>query len=147
MAEEQSTPVKSKRTIWIGLIVVVLCIVTAVSLYFAFFMKGSGELSPKDMKSVTLPSMTVNLADINGNRYLRATITLEYSSDKLEEELKLSMYKVKDGVLKVLRNSRASTFEDPQQTDALKQALLDEVNSRLHSGKITALYFEELLVQ
>lgn len=147
MAEEQQVPQKNRRGLWIGLIVAILCMSTSVFVYFTFLAKDSAELSPKDMKSVTLPSLTVNLADANDSRYLRTTITLEYSSDKLEEELKLSMYKVKDGVLKVLRNSRASTFEDPQQTEALKQALLDEVNSRLHSGKITALYFEELLVQ
>lgn len=147
MAEDQQVPRKSKRGLWIGLIVAILCIATAVFVYFTFLAKDSAAVSPKDMKSITLPSMTVNLADSDRNRYLRTTITLEYSSPKLEEELKLSMYKVKDGVLKVLRNSHASTFEDPQQTDAVKQAMLDEVNSRLQSGKLTALYFEELLVQ
>lgn len=147
MAEEQQKPQKSKRGIIIGVAVAIICIAASAFVYFMFLAKPSGEVSPKDMKSITLPSMTVNLSDIGGSRYLRTTITLEYSSDKLKEELDLSMYKVKDGVLKVLRNSKASTFEDPAQTEALKQTLLDEVNSRLQTGKITALYFEELLVQ
>ena len=148
MAEEQQAPKeKSKNMIWTVLIVAILCTATAAFVYFTTGAKNQAEVSPKDMKSVTLPSITVNLSDNGGSRYLRTTITLEYSSDKLKDELPLSMYKVKDGVLKVLRNTQASTLEDPQQIDALKQALLDEVNSRLQSGKITGLYFEELLVQ
>jgi len=147
MVEEQKAPRKDKHLIWIVLIVAMICISASAFVYFKVMQKDSAEVSIKDMKSVTLPSMTVNLADMGGSRYLRTTITLEYSSDKVKDELALSTYKVKDGILKVLRNTKASTLEDPQQTDALKQALLDEVNSRLQSGKITGLYFEELLVQ
>lgn len=147
MADEQQATKSNSKIIWIALIVSMLCIAVSAFVYFNFMAKNTTEVSPEDMKSVKLPSLTVNLADIGGNRYLRTTITLEYSSDKLTEELNVSMYKVKDGVLKVLRETHAKTFEDPQQVDALKQAMLDEINSRLHSGKITGLYFEELLVQ
>jgi len=147
MAEEQEVLKKDRKMLWIVLIVAILCITTSAFVYFTMVAKQSSEVSPKDMKSVKIPSITVNLADLGGTRYLRTTITLEYSSEKLTEELDLSMYKVKDGILKVLRNTHAKTFEDHQQTEDLKQAMLDEINSRLQSGKITGLYFEELLVQ
>ena len=147
MAEEKQAPQKSKLMIWIALIVSILCIATAAFVYLTMAAKNTAEVSPKDLKSVTLPSMTVNLADNGSNHYLRTTISLEYSSDEVKEELDLSMYKIKDGILKVLRNTKSSTLTDPQQTDALKQTLLDEINSRLQNGKITGLYFEELLVQ
>lgn len=148
MAEEQPTAVKSNRKIiLIALIVAIVCLGGSAFVYFHFLAKPSSQVSPKDMKSVKITSMTVNLADIGGNRYVRTTITLEYSSDKLTEELNSSMYKVKDAIIKVLRETHANTFEDPQQVEDLKQKMLDEINSRLQTGKITGLYFEELLVQ
>ncbi len=148
MADEQQPGKSNSKIKWIALMVSMLCLAASVFVYFTFMAQQSAAVSPKNMKSTTLPSMTVNLADIGGNRYLKTTITLEYSDDKkLAEELEASMYKVKDAVLKVLRNTHAKTFEDPQQLEALKQTLLDEINSRLQTGKVTGLYFEELLVQ
>ncbi len=147
MAEEQQAPLKKNRTLLIVSITAVVCIAAAVFAYFAFIAKPSAEVAPKDFKSVKIPSMTVNLADTDSHRYLKTTISLEYSDDKVKTELDTSIYKVKDGILKVLRNTKASTLTDPQQTDALKKTLLDEINSRLQNGKITGLYFEELLVQ
>jgi Flagellar basal body-associated protein len=148
MADEQpTTGISRRKMILIVLIVAILCIGASVFVYFNFLAKSSSEISPKDMKSVKLSSMTVNLADIGGKRYIKTAITLEYSSDKLTEELNTSMYKVKDAVIQVLRETHANTFEDPQQVEALKQKMLDEINSRLQTGKITGLYFEELLVQ
>ena len=146
MAEEQQVPTKKNRTLLIVSLMAVVCIAAAVFAYFAFMAKPAAE-APKDFKSIKIPSMTVNLADTDSHRYLKTTISLEYSDDKVKEELDLSMYKVKDGILKVLRNTKASTLTDPQQTDALKKSLLDEINSRMQNGKITGLYFEELLVQ
>ncbi|MEA4924156.1 MAG: flagellar basal body-associated FliL family protein [Syntrophomonadaceae bacterium] len=147
MADEQQPGKNDSKIKWIALMVSMLCIAASVFVYFTFMAQQSAAVSPKNMKSATLPSMTVNLADIGGNRYLKTTITLEYSDEKLTEELGASMYKVKDAVLKVLRSTQAKTFEDPQQLEALKQTLLDEINSRLQTGKVTGLYFEELLVQ
>ncbi len=99
------------------------------------------------MKSVTLPSVTVNLVNGNKSRYLKTTIVLEYSSTEVEEELKTSLYRVKDIILKVLRSTSTSSLDNPQETEILKEQLLEEVNATLISGEINGLYFEEFLVQ
>lgn len=143
---EQQVAKKNQRSLWILSIVAFIAIAACTYMYFVGF-KNLSQVSAKDVKNVTLPSMTVNLADTDSNRYIKTTITLEFTSDDVEKELNNSMYKVKDGILKVLRRTKASTLENTQQTEALKKALLDEINSRLTSGKITGIYFQELLIQ
>jgi flagellar FliL protein len=114
------------------------------------FFNGSHKLATlfphkEDIKSVTLPSLTVNLAD---QGYVKTTITLEYpSSKKFDKELAGHTYELKDSVIKVLRNTSSSSLQSPQATENLKKSLLEEINSNLTNGKISKLYFEELIVQ
>jgi flagellar FliL protein len=146
--EEQQQPKKKKTKLWIILGVAFIAIAACIYLYFSVGVKNSAAQVPaKDMKTVTFADITVNLADTNSSRYLKTTITLEYSSKDLDKEITASKYKVKDGILKVLRNTSASNLDTPEETDVLKQQLLEEVNSRLTSGKVTGLYFEDFIVQ
>ena len=143
--EKLSQPPKRKKFIW-----VILALLLAAALgggAYWYMNRDPAEVAHRNRQYMTLPSMTVNLADAGGKRYLRTTITLEYSESKLKEELDTSMYKVKDGILQVLRSTSTSQLQEGPQLDRTKEALLTEINSRLHKGQITALYFEELLVQ
>ncbi len=143
--EKQSQPPKRKKFIWLAL---ALFLIGALAGGAYWYMnRDPAEVANRNRQFVTLPSMTVNLADAGGKRYLRTTITLEYTDSKLKEELDTSMYRVKDGILQVLRSATASQLQEGQQLDQTKAALLTEINSRLHKGQITAVYFEELLVQ
>ena len=146
--EEKPEPKKKKFKIWIILVVVLIALSAGTYTYFSFGLKKtSAQVTSKDMKSVTLPSITVNLVDGNKSRYLKTTITLEYSSKEVDAELKTSLYKVKDSILKVLRSTSASSLDNPQENEILKGQLLKEVNATLTSGKVSGLYFEEFLVQ
>ncbi|HWQ75914.1 MAG TPA: flagellar basal body-associated FliL family protein [Syntrophomonas sp.] len=103
------------------------------------------SLTDKGTKSLTLPSVTVNLED---SGYIKTTITLEYMADKqLDEELEQKSYKVKDCIITVLRNTSVISLQDPKKTDELKNRLLAEINNTLDCGKISGLYFEEFIVQ
>lgn len=144
-SEEQQVPKKKKIWFWIFVLLTLILLSTCAYLYFFFGGKNSDSQN-KEMKSVTLPSFTVNLADTN-NRYLRTTITLEFSSDEVEDEINLSIYKVKDSILKVLRNTKASNLKNPEETQVLKDEILKEVNSQLTTGQVTGLYFGEFIVQ
>ena len=146
--EETQVPKKKKFRLWVLLLAALVSISACTYIFYGSGIKNlDAKINAEDMKSVTLPSFTVNLADTNSNRFLRTTITLEFSSDEVEEELKVSAYKVKDGVLQVLRNTQARSLENPESTELLKQQLLKEVNSRLTNGGVTGIYFEEFIVQ
>lgn len=147
-SEENTNPVRKSSRLWLLAIIAVIAITAGVCLYFNVGLPNSAAQSEnKNIKSMTLPSFTVNLADAGGNHYLKTTITLEFSSDAVGKELEKTTYRVRDSILKVLRNTRAITLSSPQGTEALKQQLLTEINSTLTSGKVTGLYFEEFLVQ
>lgn len=143
--EKQVQPPKRNKAVWI---VLVLLLAGALGGGFHWYMnRDPVEVANRNRECITLPSMTVNLADPGGKRYLRTTITLEYTNPKLKEELDTSMYRVKDGILQVLRSTHACQFQEGQQLEQIREALLTETNSRLHKGQVTGLYFEELLVQ
>lgn len=147
---EKTTPNKDKSKTFILLVLVIITLLAGTFTYLNLGIKNSSaqEATHKDMKSVTLPSLTVNLAEGNRVRYLKTTITLEYPASKeLDEELGEGLYKVKDSILKVLRNTNAAFLNNPQETEFLKQELLKEVNAELKSGEVTGLYFEEFIVQ
>lgn len=120
--------------------------------FYGFFnqsLKNAAKSwSQEEIKSMTLPSLTVNLADVNRHGYLKTTITMEYvASKKLEKELEEESYKVMDTILKVLRNTTSVALSNPQETELLKMELLTEINSTLSNGKITGIFFEEFIVQ
>ena len=102
------------------------------------------ESKRAELRKVTLDSFVVNLADPGMRRYLRAKITLEFTSPLLEEELNQKMHRIRDAIIAVLR---AKTTDQLGQEDALKRELLSAVNSQLDNGRILALYFEEFIVQ
>lgn len=129
-----------------SLAVTLLILALGVSLLFPDEpQKLLASLTDKGTKSLTLPSVTVNLED---SGYIKTTITLEYIADKqLDEELEQKSYKVKDRIITVLRNTSVMSLQDPQKTDELKSRLLAEINNTLSNGKISGLYFEEFIVQ
>lgn len=136
---------KNSKLKIVGIVVLIALVACACGYYYVGMKNPAGQMAKKDMKSVTLPSLTVNLEDAG---YMKTTITLEYpSSKKLDDELAKNLYKVKDSVISVLRNTTADSLKNPQETEALKQRLLKEINSTLTSGKVTGLYFEEFIVQ
>lgn len=144
--DEKQEPKKKKSKLFILGVVVFIAIVGLTCGYFNVGLKNSlAQMTSQDIKSVTLPSLTVNLID---GGYIKTTITLEYaSSKKMENEMEKKLYKVKDSILRVLRNTSANSLRNPRETENLKQELLKEINSALTCGKVTGLYFEEFIVQ
>ena len=146
--DESQAPKKKKPRILILILSAVLLVAIAGGIFL--FFNGSHNVAAlftrkAEIKSLTLPSLTVNLAD---RGYVKTTITLEHESSKeLDEELEKNTYELNDSVIKVLRNTSSSSLQNPQATENLKKSLLEEINSNLSNGKITGLYFEEFIVQ
>jgi flagellar FliL protein len=146
--DESQVPKKKKPRIVILILSAILLVAIAGGI-FLFFRGGHNMAAifarKAEIKSLTLPSLTVNLAD---RGYVKTTMTLEYESSKeLDKELEENTYELKDSVIKVLRNTSSSSLQNPQATQNLKKSLLEEINSSLSNGKITGLYFEEFIVQ
>lgn len=150
MAQTGATaPKKGSILLWIGLLVVVVG-----GGLFAYAKMLPGKTTAADPvvahaepQQLKLEAFTVNLADASYNRYLRSTIILEYLADVAAVELEEKNYRIRDAVISVLRSRRAVDLDEEAELENLRQQLLDRVNGMLTRGKVTGLYFTELLIQ
>jgi flagellar FliL protein len=94
-----------------------------------------------------LTTFIVNLADKGGNRYLRVTMDLELGNPELETELNKRLPQVKDSILMILPSKRFEDISTVEGKIALRDEILEKLNSLLTQGKITNIYFKEFVVQ
>ncbi len=109
--------------------------------------KGSsqGEHSSGNLK--LLDPFIVNLADAEGQRYLKAVIQLEVDRPEGEGEIQGKLPQIRDEILMILSNK---TFEDVSTTAGkkmVKREIASAVNRYITSGQVTQVYFTEFVVQ
>lgn len=95
----------------------------------------------------SLETFIVNLADKGGNRYLRVTMDLELTNPEVAAEISKRLPQIRDSILMTLPSKR---FDDISSVDgkvALRDEILEKLNSILTLGKITNIYFKEFVVQ
>jgi len=96
---------------------------------------------------IPLGSLTVNLADEGGKRYLRVAIELEIESEKLTEEINKRLPQVKDTILTILPTKRFEEIHSAEGKQQLRDGIMGRLNPTLASAKITNIYFTEFVVQ
>jgi flagellar FliL protein len=152
--QENVKPKKKKR--WLLIIIFIIPLLLISSAFAYYFVRSSSSADEekneqsyelKDLKKLKINSFTVNLADTGYRRYLRTTITIEFVSKKVEEELQIKLHRVKDIFLDILRNKRVSDIDTAEKTNNLKKELVNALNSELIEGEIIGLYFEEFIIQ
>ena len=116
------------------------------------FMSKSAEKKPAAVVAAIGPTwamepLIVNLADNNGDRYLKVVMQLELTGPEASKELDVIKPKFRDSIVDLLSNK---TYKDLADNIG-KQRLRDEVmlrgNSMLMQGKINKVYFTEFVIQ
>ncbi len=155
---------KKKKGKKLTIIMVVIFVVAAAGGFFTFrgglLEKGSlfglsekpvtTEKVEKNEKVATInfDNIQVNLADQNVVRYLSASVVLEYpDKKKIAKEVTTKGYRLKDGIIKVLRSKKVTDLDTEKKVSLLKKQILAEINSDLTSGKISSVYFEQFIIQ
>ena len=91
--------------------------------------------------------LIVNLADNNGERYLKIALQLELTTSEAAKEMDIIKPKFRDSIVDLLSNK---TYKDLADNIG-KQRLRDEItlrgNSMMMSGKINKVYFTEFMIQ
>lgn len=107
-----------------------------------------------DENTYSLDEAIVNLSDTDSQRYLKVKVSFGYDekNSKLKAELESEDVNKKpilsDAVNSVLRSKKASDFTGNEKSiNDMKQQILDAVNPVLKKGKISHIYFDELVVQ
>ncbi len=95
----------------------------------------------------SVDTFIANLASTDGKRYLRITMDLDYSENELAEELEGRLPQIRDSILMILTTKR---FEDVNNIDgkiALRNEIVEKLNSFLQKGSINNIYFTEFVIQ
>lgn len=94
-----------------------------------------------------MDTLIVNLADQGGKRYLRVTMELELSSTEVQEEIEKRMPQLRDAILMILPTKKYVDISTTQGKIALRDEILNKMNSYLKRGSIATIYFTEFVVQ
>lgn len=91
--------------------------------------------------------LIVNPADSNGERYLKATITLEMHGPEILEELEKRTPQIKNQINNVLSSKTIGQIQTNEDRERLLREIQNRVNGLLLSGRISNVYFEEFVYQ
>lgn len=154
---EEEAPKKSKKMLFIIIGVVVLLLGGGAGAYFVLDPFGGGEEGeteeaaipePEPVVFYTLPSITVNLANVAGqNRYLKLKATLELRDDSEIAAIEPFMPRVLDAFQVYLRELRATDIEGSAGIFRLKEELQRRVNIAVYPVEVRKILFEEIIIQ
>ena len=95
----------------------------------------------------SLDTMIVNLAGHGGKRYLRVTMALELSDPESVDTIESRLPQIRDAVLMILPTK---TYDDVSTTDgkiALRNQVMEKINTLMTKGRVNNIYFTEFVVQ
>ena len=116
-------------------------------------MSGNGHAAPVEEveKSpgvlMEMDNVTVNLADLEENRFLRVKIKFEIESE--EEKLRIETFdaQIKDLIITTLSSKTFNEVRTSQGKFALKEELAYRINSLVGGRPVRKLYFSDFVAQ
>lgn len=137
-----------------GLIVILalsLVVIIAIASFFSYFMffkdKGSSTAKKEvklEEKIITMDEFIINLT--NNNKYIKLNMVLACTDTKVSAEVTAKTEQIRNEVNVYIRTKSSSDF-DGIGLNKIKQELIDKINAKLDSGKITNIYFHEIIIQ
>jgi flagellar basal body-associated protein FliL len=135
------------------LIVVGVVVIVLLAAGFILYKSGMLPFLPKPAAAApkeyiySVGEITVNLNEPGYKRYIKVDVSLGSTDKALETELAEYMSKVKDTINEILRSKKIEDINTAEKTDAIKNEIRDKVNSLLTKGKVTKVYFNQILIQ
>ena len=160
--EETPKPARSrKKIIIISLIVLIIFVVIGTGAFFFlknsnFFSKEEAEPTPAVAEiapesnigpMIDIDEFIVNIISADSNHYVKASLTLELSTEQSLEEIQKRMPQTRDAILLLLGNKTYEELQDLQGKNQLKAELINRINSFLQTGKVTSIYYTNFVVQ
>lgn len=143
---------KSSLMKYVMIGVVVLVLVGGGVGAAVYFMGHSAEKKPvAPPPSIgptwSMDAMIVNLADNNGERYLKILLQLELTTADAAKELDAIKPKLRDSILDLLSNKNYRDLADNSGKQRLRDEIMLRGNSMLLQGKISKVFFTEFVIQ
>lgn len=108
--------------------------------------KDANLLSIGPLYAIDKPFI-VNLMTQNSRRYLKTSITLELSNDKLQEEVDSKSTIIKDIIIDVLSSKSIEKIVTAKGKEAIKDEMLQRINQVLVDGSVNNIFFTEFVIQ
>jgi flagellar FliL protein len=148
---------ESKGNIFKIIIIVLLALIVVGGAAFGgmYFAGKNGSIpTEKPAKSLEITEITysldeflVNLSDEDGRRYLKVKVFIGYEeNEEFTKELETKKPIIRDVVNTSLRAKKTTDFS-ASGVDTIKNELIASINPVLTKGKISHIYFNDILVQ
>lgn len=109
---------------------------------------SSVALSPKPiLKPISLPPITVNLADPSGNKYLRMGMDVELNSQEAITSLLAQSARVRDAIILLLSSKTSDELTSAEGKVLLKNEVASRLNQILGEPKVVRIYFTDFVIQ
>ncbi len=153
---------KKKLMLLIAAVVLLLVIGGGAGAYFLLFNKAEPPEQQDPGQDVPVPEINqqteigpmvdisefiVNIISDENNHYVKASLTIELSSEPSKEELNRRMPQIRDAILLLVSNKTFEELQDLQGKKQLKAELLSKINAILHTGQAKSIYFTDFVVQ
>jgi flagellar FliL protein len=167
VAPEAAAPQKKKSK---GLLFIIAGVVLAAAAGGGFLLlrpKGKAEgasataahgeggehgaaASPEARGVVSLEPFIVNLADAEGDRYIKCTMRIVLDTKEAAEAVKadeLSVTKIRDRMLTLLSSKSYGQVASAEGKETLRQEIQKQIDPVLAKGKVAEVYYTEFIVQ
>ncbi|PAF47071.1 flagellar basal body-associated protein FliL [Helicobacter sp. 12S02634-8] len=89
----------------------------------------------------------VNLITQSGRRYLKASISLELSNPKLENEINAKATVIRDTIIEILSSKSIEEIATTKGKEKLKDEIASRLNDFLIDGYIKNVFFTDFVIQ
>jgi len=89
----------------------------------------------------------VNLSDKDVLRYLKMTLGVEISDQRVAEEIKNKTVEIRDAIITLVSAQTSEDLSTTEGKEKLKLLIADSINSFLNSGKVIKVYFVDFVMQ
>lgn len=96
---------------------------------------------------VDIEEFIVNIISGDAAHYVKASLTIELTSEQGKVEAEKRMAQLRDSILLLVGNKTFEELQDLQGKKQLKAEITSRINSFLKAGKVKDVYFTNFVVQ
>lgn len=172
--DEDKKEGKGSKLIIILLAAIIVLLVAGGAIYYFVFSKkpaantngnvnanavqqtsnGMVTTTDVDEQTYSFTEITTNLADTDAEKFIKTDVALGYdpnTNKKLQAELE-DKTAIKTPILRaeivgVLRSKKAADFSDQKKLEQIETEILNKVNTHLKNGRVSNIYFSNLVIQ
>ncbi len=110
--------------------------------------KGEGKEGVKKVGAIRpMDPFIANLADEDGDRYIKTTVQVEFIDAEAPEAFEHRLPQIRDLLLTLLTNRTFEDIRTPDGKERLREDVIDRINHAMEREAVRAVYFTEFIVQ